>query len=116
MIADGGAVKSTDTATPGPRLVIDGRIYSYNTRAGSLMTNATDLINATSPKKFTNSTLENAASLLESQQQDLERMRPIFTDGSDVCSLHLNYQVFTTSQLPAVLQRPSGYTGGSCGF
>lgn len=36
LIADGGAVKSADSTTPGERLTINGRIYSYNTRGGSL--------------------------------------------------------------------------------
>lgn len=36
LIADGGALINTDPNAPGQRLVINGRLYSYNTRAGSL--------------------------------------------------------------------------------
>lgn len=121
LIADGGALKTTDNTTPltpAQRLTINGRIYSYNTRAGSLTTttNPDEIINATTPKKFNNATLENATSITDAQQQDLERLRPIFTDGTNTCSLSLNYQVFTATDLPLVLRRPSSYTGGSCGF
>lgn len=36
LIADGGALINTDPDAPGQRLIINGRLYSYNTRAGSL--------------------------------------------------------------------------------
>jgi hypothetical protein len=40
----------------------------------------------------------------------------MFIDGDTTCSLNLNYQLFTNATLPAILQRPQSYTGGSCGF
>jgi len=119
LIADGGAMKTTDATTPGERLTINGRLYSYNTRAGSLKTTTTtgsDLIDATSPKKFINSTLTNATSLTDARIQDLERFRPMFTDSLTTCSLHINYLSFTTSNLPVLLRRPSGFGGETCGF
>jgi hypothetical protein len=119
LIADGGALKTTDATTPGDRLTINGRLYSYNTRWGSLKTTTTpgsSLIDATTPKKFTNNTLTNATSLTDARIQDLERFRPMFTDSLTTCSLHINYQAFTTSNLPALLRRPNTFTGGSCGF
>lgn len=76
----------------------------------------TDFINSTAPKKFTNSSLVGASSLNDARIQDLERFRPIFADGSNTCSLAVNYTAFTTTNLPAILKRPSTFTGGSCGF
>lgn len=115
IIADGGVLTSSDI-NPGERLVINGSLYSYNTRGGSFAVSGTNLINSTTPKKFTNSTLTSASNLADSQDEDLERFRPMFADGSTQCSLHINYQAFTMTTLPALLKRPGSYVGGSCGF
>jgi hypothetical protein len=80
------------------------------------MVSGTDFIDSTTPKKFTNSSLVGASSLNDARIQDLERFRPIFADGNNACSLVVNHQVFTTANLPALLKRPSTFTGGSCGF
>ncbi len=117
LIADGGAVRSADSTTPGERLTINGRIYSYNTRGGSLKPSGADVVNADTPKVFNASgALVNATDFLEAQRQDLERLRPIFVDSDTTCSLRLNYYAYTTSTLPILLQRPAGYTGGNCAF
>ncbi len=117
LIADGGALKSSNASAPGERLTINGRIYSYNTRGGSLeRSGASDVINANNPRIFTpNGTLAAAPSLADAQVQDLERLRPSFV-GESQCSLHLNYYAYTTATLPLLLQKPVGYTGGNCGF
>ena len=101
---------------PGERLVINGRLYSYNTRGGSLTVLSGALIDTTTPKKFSNSTLVSASNLTDAQNTDLERLRLAFSDSSNVCSTHINYQAFTTMTLPALLRRPNNYDGGSCGF
>lgn len=75
-----------------------------------------DFIDSTTPKKFTNSSLVNASSLNDARVQDLERFRPLFADGDNTCSLVVNYQAFTTANLPPLLKRPSTFSGGSCGF
>lgn len=117
LIADGGALKSVDATTTGDRLTINGRIYSYNTRGGSLKPSGADVVNADTPKVFNASgALVNATDFLEAQRQDLERLRPIFVDSDTTCSLRLNYYAYTTSTLPILLQRPAGYTGGNCAF
>lgn len=118
LIADGGALKSSDSTIPGERLTINGRIYSYNTRGGSLKpSGATDVMNSDTPKVFNASgTLVTATDFFEAQKQDLERLRPIFADSDTTCSLRLNYYAYTTSTLPVLLQRPVGYTGGNCTF
>ena len=116
LIADGGALRSSDATLPGERLTINGRVYSYNTRGGSLTVSGADFIDAATPKKFTNSSLVSASSLNDARIQDLERFRPIFADGNNTCSLTVNYTAFTTANIPALLKRPSTYTGGSCGF
>lgn len=116
LIADGGALKSSNASAPGERLTINGRIYSYNTRGGSLQASGSDVIDSTSPRIFTpNGTLATAPSLADAQIQDLERFRPSFV-GESQCSLHLNYYAYTTATLPVLLQRPVGYQGGNCGF
>jgi len=116
LIADGGALKSSDATLPGERLVINGRVYSYNTRGGSLSVSGVDLIDATVPKRFTNASLVNAGSLNDARIQDLERFRPMFADGANTCSLSVNYTAFTAANLPALLKRPNSFAGGSCGF
>ncbi len=80
LIADGGALRTTDATTPTDRLTINGRLYSYNTRGGSLLASGSDITNATTPKKFTNNLLTDAIGLADAQQQDLERLRPISID------------------------------------
>jgi len=112
LIADGGALQSSDASTPGERLTINGRIYSYNTRGGSLQQSATDVINATPPGKIfsASGTLIDAPSLADAQKQDLERFRPSFV-GESTCSLSLNYYAYTTANLPLLLQKPAGYQG-----
>lgn len=116
LIADGGALKSSNASAPGDRLTINGRIYSYNTRGGSLQPSGTELINATTPQIFSASgSLITAPSLADAQMQDLERFRPSFV-GESTCSLYLNYYAYTTATLPLLLQKPVGYTGGNCGF
>ncbi len=74
-----------------------------------------DLVDATSGKQFNNSTLINSSQFSESRAQDLERFRTMSVDGNTQCSLHVNYQVLTNSQLPPILQRPTTF-GASCGF
>jgi hypothetical protein len=56
------------------------------------------------------------SSLTDARVQDLERFRPMFADGTNTCSLTVNYTAFTTANLPAILKRPSTFAGGSCGF
>jgi hypothetical protein len=116
LIADGWAVKSTDSTTPAERLTINGRIYSYNTRGGSLKASWTDVANADSPKVFNASGALTDMAFGEAQKQDLERLRPSFVNSDNTCSLHLNYYAYTTATLPLLLQKPVGYQGGSCGF
>jgi hypothetical protein len=97
------------------RLTIIGRIYSFNTRGGSMDGNLKALT-TTFGKYFdqiqlkTDATPENAASM------DLERFRIISSYGSQTCSLSLNYRIFTNTSLPPLLQRPAGYSGGNCSF
>lgn len=118
LIADGGALQSSSASTPGERLTINGRIYSYNTRGGSLQrSGTTDVIDSTTPQIFSASgTLGAAPSLADAQKQDLERLRPAFVGSGSTCSLSLNYYAYTTATLPVLLQRPVGYQGGNCGF
>ncbi len=117
LIADGGALQSSSASTPGERLTINGRIYSYNTRGGSLQPSGADVIDSTTPRIFSASgTLGTAPSLADAQKQDLERFRPSFVGNGSTCSLSLNYYAYTTATLPLLLQRPAGYTGGNCGF
>jgi hypothetical protein len=40
----------------------------------------------------------------------------MLSDGNSQCSTHVNYQVFTTSGLPALLVKPSGSATGNCSF
>lgn len=115
LIADGGALINSDPNASGQRLTINGRIYSYNTRGGSLVVSGSELTDASQGKKFNNATLINATSLSESRAQDLERFRVITIDGTVQCSTHLNYQVLPTNQLPPILQRPTTFSG-TCGF
>lgn len=107
LIADGGALKSSDASTPGERLTINGRLYSYNTRGGSLVASGSDLVDATSPKKFTNNALVSASSLTDARIQDLERFRTMIPDSINTCSLHIEYRSFTTTDLPVLLKRPN---------
>jgi len=80
-----------------------------------LTVSGADLADAVQSKKFNNSSLVNALNFTESRTQDLERFRTMTVDGNTQCSLHINYQVLTNSQLPPILQRPTTF-GGSCGF
>jgi hypothetical protein len=116
IIADGGSLSSSNVSIPGERLTINGRLYSYNTRGGSFAVLSGALVDATMPRKFSNSTLVSASSLTDAQDEDLEHLRLIFSDSSSVCSTHINYQAFTTTTLPALLRRPNNWDGGSCGF
>lgn len=116
LIADGGVLTSSDINIPGERLIINGSLYSYNTRGGSLAVSGGYLTNSTTPKKFTNSTLLGASNLADAQDEDLERIRPMFIDGGTMCSLHINYQAFTITNLPALLKPPGSYGGGGCRF
>ena len=79
------------------------------------MSSGGNLVDATSPQVFVNSSL-TSASLEEAQKQDLERFRPMLTDGNTTCSLHLRYHAYTNATLPTLLQRPQNYQGGSCTF
>lgn len=109
LIADGGALISEDPINSGNRLTVNGRIYSYNTRGGSYevdpMTH--ELTSTTIPRIFTNNTLTSMnITLEEAQKQDLEHFRTIDLDGTNTCSLYLDYYNFTTGTLPPLLRRP----------
>ncbi len=108
------------------RLTINGRLYSYNTRGGSITPQATpgtdfDPITGNIGKYFdTNSTnatqLITTASPTQAATYDLERLRVMLSDGNSQCTTQVNYQAFTTGSLPALLTRPASYQGGNCSF
>ena len=104
------------------RLTINGRIYSMNTRGGSidssiLTSNNLGALTTNSGKVFANNaSLTTNASPAQAAAQDLERFRVINDDGNKQCTLFLNYKTIPINTLPPILQRPSGYAGGSCGF
>lgn len=136
LIADGGAVMNGTTVngvtTPknwvsnpsdvNNRLIINGRIYSYNTRGGSIQLVGTefDKVTGTNGKIFVGSALTpvppGPTAAAQAGVQDLERLRAILPDGNAQCSVHVNYQSFTSSTLPLLLTRPNWFTLGSCGF
>jgi len=51
----------------------------------------------------------STATSTQAAEQDLERLRVMFADGNSQCTTRLNYQAFTTSTLPALLIKPSGF-------
>jgi hypothetical protein len=97
-------------------LTINGRLYSFNTRGGSLKVNGAELEKITTnigrffngPQLITNATPTQSASM------DLERFRVILNDGNTTCTTSINYDPL--SSLPSILQKPTGYSGGSCSF
>lgn len=97
------------------RLTINGRLYSFNTRGGSM---TTDLLPVTGNvgKYFDQVTLKTNGTPAFSASMDLEGFRIIKNDGVNACTLQLNYKIFTTNSLPLILQKPSGYSGGICTF
>jgi len=100
------------------RLTINGRLYSFNTRGGSLITTGSDLIKVTdnTGKYFIDTTLKSDATPSQAAAQDLEGFRIVKADGDEECPMAINYRIFTNSSLPTVLQKPNGYTGGICSF
>lgn len=78
------------------RLIISGRLYSMNTRGGSLIPNGTTLeqITTDTGKIFANNaSLITNATPVQAAAQDLERFRVINDDGIDTtCSLFINYK------------------------
>jgi hypothetical protein len=40
----------------------------------------------------------------------------MLSDGNSQCTTQVNYQAMTTANLPALLIKPSGFTGGNCSF
>ncbi len=75
----------------------------------------------TSGKIFNGSTLQsnttqNPVTPAQAATVDLERLRVILNDGNAVCTTQVNYDTLAGSALPALLQKPNGYTGGSCSF
>ena len=123
LIADGvilnaqnGVLKNsiTDAALLTNRLVINGRLYSFNTRGGSVVVNGSSLSPATGILgKFFNSgvlTPTTTTIIKRAYEQDLERFRMILNDGNATCSLSVNYQLLSTANLPQILQRPTNFT------
>ena len=136
IIADGGAVMNgtttswvtdtkewtttSDVSLLAKRLTINGRIYSYNTRGGSLTPQASpgtdfDPIATGSGKYFDANVFHNNGTLTQAASYDLERLRVMLTDGNSQCTTHVNYQTFTTTNLPALLVKPQTYSG-ACSF
>ena len=129
IIADGALINAT-TATSGStsttttknwidnptelsnRLTINGRIYSFNTRGGSLNTDLTPV--TANGKYFLDSTLKTDGTPAKAASMDLEEFRLIKNDGNNTCPTSITYRLFTNATLPRLLQRPVGYTGGSC--
>ena len=95
------------------RLTIHGRLYSFNTRAGSL--SAVDLASlpasTATGRYFAGNTLSTNANLTESAQVDLERFRVILNDGNPACTLDIRYQALSSTTLPPILQRPQSFSG-----
>jgi hypothetical protein len=102
------------------RLTINGRLYSLNTRWGSidssiLAPNNLGMITTNTAKLFANNaTITTNATPSQAAAQDLERFRVINDDGNTQCTLHINYKAIPINTLPPILQRPTGFTG--CGF
>ena len=139
LIADGGAVMNGTTTVSGSttttttknwisnpvdltnRLTINGRLYSYNTRGGSLTPQVSpgtdfDPITTNIGKYFDANVFHADGTPIQAASYDLERLRVMLSDGNSQCTTQVNYQTFTTTNLPALLLRPSGYAGGNCSF
>ncbi len=120
MNATNGVIKNTVTHASllTNRLILNGRLYSFNTRAGSL--SSTDLsqlpVTTNAGRYFSGTTLIKNATLTQSTQADLERFRMILNDGNPQCTFHINYQLFNNAALPPILERPSNFSGGTCSF
>ena len=67
-------------------------------------------------KYFIDSTLKTDGTPSKAASMDLEGFRLIKNDGNVTCPLNISYRLLTNVTLPRLLQRPTGYTGGSCGF
>lgn len=117
MNADATGVKNwiNDSALLSNRLVINGRLYSFNTRGGSL-TAALDDTPANPGKYFTDSTLMTDSTSTVAASMDLEKFRVAMNSADISCSLFVQYRLFTSSTLPALLRRPINYTSGTCSF
>ena len=93
-----------------------------NTRGGSidptlLTGNNLAMITGNTGKVFANNaSLTTNTNPATAAAQDLERFRVINDDGNTQCTLFLNYKTIPINILPPILQRPSGYAGGACGF
>ena len=104
---------TTKTYLLSTRLTINGRLYSFNTRGGSINLLGSTLvpINGTglnpgvliSKNVFTAAT--NTISL--SAAQDLEHFRMITDDGDPSCSLTVNYSAIASNDLSPILQKPA---------
>jgi len=126
IVADGGAVMNGTTDAGGTtttknwisnptdltnRLTINGRVYSYNTRGGSVTPQAApgtdfDFVTGNNGKYFNGSTL-TAGTATQAATYDLERLRVMLADGNSQCTTYVNYQGFTTGSLPALLIKPA---------
>lgn len=102
------------------RLTLNGRLYSFNTRGGSLVPSGSSVMPATGSlgKYFQNNALlaTNTTTLPWAHAQDLERFRMIIADGNNQCSFHVNYTLFNNTSIPPILQRPLNFVGGACSF
>lgn len=100
------------------RLTINGRLYSFNTRAGSLASADLSQLPATTSegRYFSGNALITNGTLTQSVQTDLERFRMILADGNPLCTLHIQYQALTNTNLPPILQRPAYFSSGTCSF
>ena len=139
IIADGGAIMNgtttsgttttknwiTNASDLSNRLTINGRLYSYNTRWGSITPQVSpgtdfDPITGNTGKYFNtsviNTPLISTTSPTQAAIYDLERFRVMLSDGNSQCTTHVNYQTFTTNGLPALLVRPIWFIGGNCWF
>lgn len=103
-----------DASTLSNRLVINGRLYSFNTRGGSTNSDFTPV--SANGRYFDQITLRTDGTPAQSAAQDLEGFRTIKPDGNNTCSTSISYRVFTSNSLPTILQRPGGYGGGVCSF
>lgn len=82
------------------------------------MSSGSDLVKITTNtgRIFNASTLVTNATPTVAGASDLERFRVILNDGNAFCTTQINYDTLVGSALPPLLQRPSGYTGGTCSF
>ena len=116
MNAQNGVVKNwiDNAALLNQRLTINGRLYSFNTRGGSLNP---DLTKVTGTGSYYDGTLfKSDATPSDAASMDLENFRLVGNDGDATCSLAINYRILTLSTLPAILQRPKNYSFGPCSF